>query len=532
MPNNHFLLVYPEFPETFWSFKHTLQFIGKKALMPPLGLATIAGMVGKGYSLSAVDLNVSALSDAQILEADLVLVSSMLIQKESFLQVIQRCKELGKPVAVGGPYPTECVEELAGLPSHQRPDYFILDEGEVTFPPFLRDWEAGHPKPLYRSKEKPSLERAPIPRFDLFDLQAYNVLPLQFSRGCPFDCEFCDIVHLFGRVPRTKSPTQFLTELDTALQVGFKGNVFIVDDNFIGNRKKVKELLRALVSWQEAHQYPVQFCTEASIDLAKDEELLDLMVQAGFYMVFLGLETPMEHSLEEAGKVQNLKTNIVESVKKIQSRGIEVTGGFIIGFDSDPPDIAEHQIKFIDELAVPTAMVGLLTALPGTRLYDRLVQERRLLNTATGNNTHQLEMNFIPRLPMQRLIQSYRKLLREIYKPKAYFKRCLEFLNRLPKKVMFSTTYHRSGTFSFQNMAILIRSFFKQTFSWYGVSYLFYILRALKQHPNKIVQIVSFAVQGHHLLTLTRRILQTKANRTPYTVPHVQKRIKYDTVQS
>lgn len=532
MPNNRFLLVYPEFPETFWSFKHTLRFIGKKALMPPLGLATIAGMVGEGYNLQALDLNVSTLSDAQISEADLILVSAMLVQKESFHRVIQRCKKWGKPVAVGGPYPTECVEELSHLPADQRPDFFILDEGEVTFPPFLKDWEAGHPKPLYRSPIKPSLDQAPIPRFDLFDLDAYNVLPLQFSRGCPFDCEFCDIVHLFGRTPRTKSPSQFIKELETALNMGFKGNVFIVDDNFIGNRKRVKELLRSLVAWQEAHRYPVQFCTEASIDLAKDEELLDLMVQAGFYMVFLGLETPLEHSLEEAGKMQNLKTDVLESVRKIQSRGIEVTGGFIIGFDSDPVDIADHQIRFIDELAVPTAMVGLLTALPGTRLYDRLLQEGRLLRTASGNNTHELEMNFRPRQPMQKLIESYRKLLGEIYKPKAYFKRSLEFLNRLPPKVTIPDTSPRSKTFSLQNVLTLLRSFFKQTFSWYGFSYLSYMWKALRQHPDKIVQIVSFAVQGHHLMKLTRRILRTPSPLTYQTVPHVQSRIKYDTVQT
>ncbi len=531
MSNHRFLLVYPEFPETFWSFKHTLRFIGKKALMPPLGLATIAGMVGKEYDLSAVDLNVSSLLDSQILEADLVLVSAMLIQKESFLQVIQRCKRLGKPVAVGGPYPTECLEELSHLPADQRPNFFVLDEGEVTFPPFLKDWEAGHPKPLYRSKEKPSIETSPMPRFDLFELDAYNVLPLQFSRGCPFDCEFCDIVHLFGRTPRTKSPSQFLAELETALNMGFKGNVFVVDDNFIGNRKRVKELLRALVSWQKARHYPVQFCTEASIDLVKDEELLDLMVQAGFYMVFLGLETPLEHSLEEAGKMQNLKTDVLESVRKIQSRGIEVTGGFIIGFDSDPIDIANHQIKFIEELAIPTAMVGLLSALPGTRLYQRLLQEGRILNAASGNNTHDLQMNFLPRQPMQRLLESYRKLLAEIYKPKAYFGRCLEFLNRLPEEVRFSDTYHRSRTFSLKNIKILFHSFFKQTLSWYGFSYISYLFRAFKHHPKKIVQIVSFAVQGHHLLQLTRRILQTNSIRASRAVPHVQSRIKYDTVQ-
>ncbi len=507
MKGKQFLLVYPEIPDTYWSFRYTLRFIDKKALMLPLGLATIAGLVPNTYSLKAVDMNVSPLRDQDIAEADLILISAMLVQKQSFLDVLRRCKALGTPVAVGGPYPTSCFEELRSLPPAEKPDFFILNEGEITFPQFLQDWERGTPREVYQSTEKPSLDQIPLPRFDLFDLNAYNVLPLQFSRGCPYDCEFCDIVSLFGHVPRTKPPARFLEELESALDLGFEGNVFIVDDNFIGNRKRVKELLSFLIRWQKEKGYPVQFCTEASIDLAKDEELLDQMVQAGFYMVFLGIETPQESSLKEAGKIQNLRIDMAESVRKIQSRGIEVTGGFIMGFDSDPPDIAERQIHFIQELAIPTAMVGLLTALPGTRLHQRLLQEGRLLKTASGNNTHELDLNFEPRHPRQLLIQGYQRLLAEIYKPRVYFKRCLELLGRLPYQTTPLGQERKKDTISFKNIKILLRSFLKQTFSPYGLSYLSYFFRALRKYPDKIVWIVSFAVQGHHFFKITREIV-------------------------
>ncbi|MFQ3619762.1 MAG: B12-binding domain-containing radical SAM protein [Spirochaetales bacterium] len=509
MPKNKFLFVYPKVPETYWSFKHTLSLINKKALMLPLGLATVAGLVDKAYSVTGVDVNVTPLKDSHIEEADLVLVSAMLIQKQSFLEIVHRCKEKGKPVAVGGPYPTESLEELQSLPSSYRPDYFILNEGEVTFPQFLKDWEQGKPREIYQSSEKPSLDRCPLPRFDLFNLPAYNVLPLQFSRGCPFDCEFCDIVHLFGRVPRTKPPEQFLTELNTALQLGFRGNVFVVDDNFIGNRTKVKELLRAIIQWQKEHKYPVGFSTEASVDLAKDEELLELMVQARFTMVFIGLETPILSSLQEAGKVQNLKNSVIESVRKIQLRGIEVTGGFILGFDSDPEDIAQHQIHFIEELAIPTAMVGLLTALPGTKLYHRLVQEGRIISNASGNNTHTFAVNFKPKLSVSLLLENYRKVISSIYHPKAYFNRCIEFLNRLPKIKASSSSILQEKRVNWGNLKVLFRSLLRQALSWYGLRYLYYLFRALKAHPDKIVPIISFAVQGHHLLQISRKLLRS-----------------------
>lgn len=432
MSHNRFLLVYPEFPETFWSFKHTLRFIGKKALMLPLGLATIGGMVGKEYTLSAVDLNVSALSDAQIREADLVLMSAMLIQKESFHTVIRRCKRLGKPVAVGGPYPTECVEELSSLPPDQRPDFFILDEGEVTFPLFLKDWEKGTPQPLYRSKEKPSLDRAPIPRFDLFDLNAYNVLPLQFSRGCPFDCEFCDIVHLFGRVPRTKSPAQFLTELETALNLGFEGNVFIVDDNFIGNPTHAREMLARITPWQAERQEPFTFWTQVSVNLAQDRDLIDRMTAANFSHVFIGVESPDPEVLRGAHKHQNIAHPLVESLCTIRDNGLTIVGSFIMGFDNETAGVGERIAALVDAAALPNAILHILTPLPNTRLWHRLKEEGRLEEDRFWKHNDDMQavewsLFFQPTRPAAEILEEFHRLGHYLYNRASFMDRAYRY---------------------------------------------------------------------------------------------------------
>jgi radical SAM superfamily enzyme YgiQ (UPF0313 family) len=505
MPKKRILLVYPKIPPTYWSMKHAISLIGKRGLMPPLGLMTIAGYLpAEEYDVKLVDMNVRRLQNRDLAWAELVMVSAMLVQKASFLEVLRRCAKAGIPVAAGGPYPTACPEEMEGV------DYLVLDEGEVTLPRFLSDWKAGRAARLYSDEAKPELDSGPMPRFDLVDHTRYANMPLQFSRGCPFNCEFCDIVTLFGRVPRTKSPGRFMAELEALLATGFRGNVFVVDDNFIGNKARVKEMLRAIGPWQAERGYPFRLSTEASIDLGRDEELLDLMVAANFTMVFLGLETPNAGSLECAGKRQNLLLDPPRAVEAIQRKGIEVTGGFIVGFDADPPGICDEQIRFVKELAVPVAMVGLLTALPRTALRERLKREGRLLSRSSGDNTHSASFNFRTILPEARLLDGYYRVLGEIYRPRAYFDRCLELLRRLPEWRRKPRPGSR-GSITPRNLWYLLRSLFMQGFSRYGLEYFRYLFKAVRISPGLVETFITFAVQGRHFFIITRRFLRGKA---------------------
>jgi radical SAM superfamily enzyme YgiQ (UPF0313 family) len=501
-------LVYPETPETYWSYRHALRFVDKKALMPPLGLSTAAAILGEEFEYRLVDMNVEPLREGDIAWAQFVFVSAMIVQAESLKEVIARCNRAGKPVVAGGPYPTSCYEEIEGV------DCFVLGEGECTIPELRRDILAGTLRPVYRATTRPSIEEAPVPRFDLCKLSLYETLPLQFSRGCPFDCEFCDIVSLFGHRVRTKGPDQFLREMDALRETGFYGSVFIVDDNFIGNRRRVKALLRRIADWQEDAGYPFVLSTEASVDLADDPELLGLMEAAGFRMVFVGLETPVQESLKGAGKRQNLRGDMIAKVRKIQRSGIEVTAGFIIGFDSDPPDIAERQIDFIRELGVPTAMVGLLMALPNTRLWDRLTKEGRMLFRSKGNNTHDVELNFVPKLPVRVLTDAYHSVLRSIYEPKHYFERCLKLLRCYPRR----PTVRRIRTplrVVLSQARALFRSLRWQGTSPYALWYWLYLIRAVAVRPRQLVTALTLAVRGHHFITITESMVRPKEGPAP-----------------
>jgi radical SAM superfamily enzyme YgiQ (UPF0313 family) len=415
------LLVYPEFPDTYWSFRHALSFEGKKAAFPPLGLMTISAMLPASWERRLVDLNVRPLKTSDIEWADIVFASAMIVQKDSLLRVIQTCKARGKRLVVGGPYITTSIEALPMV------DHIFVGEAEATLPEFLRDLERGKMKRVYQADERPSLAMTPVPHFHLADLKRYSAMSIQYSRGCPFQCEFCDIIEIYGRRPRTKTNEQVLAELDALLAAHWQGLVFIVDDNFIGNKPNVKRLLPALAEWSAAHNHPFSFITEASVNLADDEELLEGMRKAKFRRVFLGIETPVEESLKEAQKYQNTRHSLLDSVRKIQSYGMEVMAGFIVGFDHDPEDIFERQIRFIRESAIPLAMVGLLTALPDTQLWRRLKGEGRLLAESTGNNTD-ASLNFIPKMDMARLIEGYKSILQNIYNPAEYYQRALDCL--------------------------------------------------------------------------------------------------------
>jgi radical SAM superfamily enzyme YgiQ (UPF0313 family) len=487
-------MVYPKIPTTYWSFDHALPFIGKKSSLPPLGLMTVAAMLPPNYVVRLIDLNVSTLEREDIESADIVFISSMIVQKQSFEQIVALCGECNRPVVAGGPYPISSYQEIEGV------DVFVLDEAELTLPRFLADLEAGHPQKLYRDPGKPDITRTPVPRFDLIEVGAYDSMPLQYSRGCPYNCEFCDIIEMFGRVQRTKTAEQFLRELDAVKESGFRGSLFIVDDNFVGNHRKVKELLRSVVTWQKLHGFPFAFFTEASIDLAQDDELLDLMVEAGFRMVFVGIETPDEGTLAYTQKRQNLKSPILESVEKIQRRGIEVTAGFILGFDTDAPDIFERQISFIQQAGIPIAMVGLLNALPNTQLWRRLEQEGRLKRSTTGNNTHTLGMNFVPRMPESNLVDGYKRVLSELYSPKRYFERCITLLGRL------SPATKAARSTSWNEIRALLLSLLKQGFSSYSLQYWRYLLTAVLTRPRLFPDAVAFAIKGYHFFAITGEI--------------------------
>jgi radical SAM superfamily enzyme YgiQ (UPF0313 family) len=375
------LLVYPEFPDTYWSFRHALSFEGKRSAFPPLGLLTISALLPADWSRRLVDMNIRELTLRDIEWADVVFCSAMLVQRDSLKRVIALSKSRGKRVVVGGPYISTSAENLPSV------DHIFVGEAEETLPQFVRDLELGTARRVYKATERPALSATPLPHFKLTSLKHYSSMSVQYSRGCPFQCEFCDIIEIYGRVPRTKSNQQMLEELDALRRIGWRGPVFIVDDNFIGNKRNVKNLLPELADWSERHGGPFSFFTEASVNLAEDDELLELMRRAGFYRVFLGIETPVKESLKEAQKSQNMRSDLLQSVRKVQSYGMEVMAGFIIGFDNDPEDIFERQINFIRESAIPLAMVGLLTALPQTQLWRRLQREGRLLKESTGNNT-------------------------------------------------------------------------------------------------------------------------------------------------
>jgi radical SAM superfamily enzyme YgiQ (UPF0313 family) len=416
------LLVYPKYPLTFWSFKYALKFISKKASLPPLGLMTVAAMLPEDWEVRLIDKNVTKLLDDDLLWADYVFISSMSIQRDSAESVIRRCKTLGVKMIAGGPLFTSVPDEFSDV------DHLILNEAEVTLPLFLEDLKKGKAHHIYTSPKWADLSTTPVPRFELLNMKKYASMNIQYSRGCPFDCDFCNITVLYGRVPRTKETSQILAELNSLYTRGWRGSVFIVDDNFIGNKAKLKrEVLPAIISWMEARKHPFNLYTEVSINLSDDPELMMLMVRAGFDQVFVGIESPNDASLAECSKLQNRNRDLIACVRKIQQAGLEVQAGFIVGFDKDPAMIFERLIEFIQDSGIVTAMVGLLNAPHGTKLYHRLKEEGRLVKSATGDNTD-FSINFIPKMKTEALLTGYKTILKTIYSPKHYYARVITFL--------------------------------------------------------------------------------------------------------
>jgi len=484
------LLVYPEFPDTFWSFKHALKFIHKKAGAPPLGLLTVAAMLPAEWEKRLVDLNVTELTDEYLAWADFVFVSAMIVQRKSAQAVIERCKTAGVKVVAGGPLFTMEHEQFPDV------DYFVLNEAEETLAPFLRDLEQGRAERVYASDVYPDIHQTPVPLWDLADLKYYDTISIQFSRGCPFNCDFCNVTALLGHRPRTKSPAQIIAELDSLYALGWRKSIFFVDDNFIGNKKQIKsDLLPALIEWRK-NKVGMPFSTEASINLADDPELMRLMTQAGFNTVFVGIETPNEDSLIECSKNQNKGRDLVESVKILQRAGLQVQGGFIVGFDNDSPSIFQQQIDFIQKSGIVTAMVGLLQAPLGTRLYERMQKEGRLVNDFSGDNVDG-STNIIPRMGLEPLREGYREILSHIYAPKYYYERVLTFLCEYqpPKiRVPLDSQYILALWRSIYQLGIrgVERVQYWRLFFW-----------ALFRRPRLFPLAITFAIYGFHFRQVT-----------------------------
>jgi radical SAM superfamily enzyme YgiQ (UPF0313 family) len=481
------LLLHPLYPTTFWSFKYALKFVSKKAMLPPLGLITISAMLPQTWQRRLVDLNIANLKETDLQWADLVFISAMNIQRESAEEIIKECKKYHKPIVAGGPLFTQCYEDFSMI------DFLVLNEAEITLPLFLKDLENGNPGHIYQTSEFPDITQTPSPDFSLLSLKNYSTLSIQYSRGCPFSCDFCEIPYLFGHKVRTKETNQILNELEILYQLNWRGQIFIVDDNFIGNKKKLKtDLLPQLITWMKERKNPFEFITETSIDLADDEELMDLMNEAGFTSVFIGIETPEEKSLDECRKVQNRNRDLLLSIRKINSKGMQVSAGFIVGFDSDTSSIFQRQIDFIQQSGIITAMVGLLNAPRNTKLYRRLHAENRILPTFSGNNTD-FNTNIIPKMSFQDLQSGYMKIIREIYSIKPYYQRVRTYLKNC--KGGFSRPGKISGNRikAFIESIIIIGLIDKGRFEFWKL-----FIWSLFRGPSYLTNAIAYSIYGYH----------------------------------
>ena len=489
------LLVYPRYPDTFWSFRHALKFTSEKVFVPPLGLLTIAALLPKTWDLRLVDLNVDVLEDEDIRWANYVFLSAMEVQQASVREIMTKVKAHGKKIVAGGPLFTIAPEKFPDV------DHLILQEAEGTLPAFIEDLKRGEEKAIYTSTEWPDITCSPIPHWDLLRIRKYAVLCIQYSRGCPFDCEFCDIALLNGKKPRTKTTTQIIRELETLYQKGWRGVVFFTDDNFIGRPNKLKEdLLPALIKWMEQKRYPFSFLTQTTINLVDDEDLMKLMVAAGFDSVFVGIETPEEKSLHECHKVVNRHRDLLAAVRKMQSFGLEVLGGFIVGFDSDPPVIFQKHANFIQQSGIVTAMVGLLNAPRGTKLYERLRQEGRLRGELTGDNTD-FSINFLPKMGHQALLEGYRYLVTYIYSPCHFYRRLVTFLRHYRPVRRGGYTFRLSYIKAFFHSSWVLGIIAEGRF-YYWKALLWTILR----RPQLFSLCVRRAVYGYHF----RKVFQSQ----------------------
>ncbi len=491
------LMVYPRYPDTFWGFKHALKFISKKTALPPLGLITVASYLPKEWNVKLVDMNAETLNEDDVKNSDYVFISAMNIQRESAKKAIKMANDFKVPVVAGGPLFTMEPDHFSDV------DHFVLGEAEDIMEKLVKDIENGNVKRYYASPRFPDIKKTPIPRWELLNLKWYASMSMQFSRGCPYNCEFCDIGALNGRIPRSKSTEQVIKELQSLYDVGWRKSVFFVDDNFIGKKALLKrEILPEMIRWQREHGNPFTFYTEVSVDLSDDDELMDLMEEAGFNRVFVGIETPDPDSLQEANKYQNIKHDLKVSIQKMQSHGFDVQGGFIVGFDNDKPTIFKRQFDFIQETGIVTAMMGILNAPRGSALYERMRREGRLIGETTGNNVN-ISTNFIPKMDPRTLIEGYKKLISALYSPKNYYERLKKFLSvyKLPKlsrpKIDFND----------------VRAFLRSTFyiGFLGKErkeYWKMLLWSIFKKPKYFSTVVAFAIYGFHFRKIAEEIVK------------------------
>ena len=494
------LMIFPQYPTSFWSFVHTLKYISKKAVFPPMGLLTVAALLPKDWNIRLVDLNIEKLQEKDLQWADYVMISATNIQRDSTNKILDECRRLQKIVIAGGPLFANRLEEYTDIVDH-----LVLDEGELTIPLFLADLAKGNAQKVYRSNnEFALLQNTPLPRWDLINIKHYASLMIQHSRGCPFNCEFCDVPLLFGNTPRIKSDEQFLRELQAVYDTGWRGTVFIIADNFIGNRKAARSLLPKMIVWMKDHQYPFKFFTELSINVADDDEMIQLIVNAGFDNVFIGLETPNEESLKTVAKNHNCQRDMVAAIKKLQAAGLQVCGGFIVGFDQDDETIFDRQIKFIQEGGVVAAMIGILNVMPNTKLWQRLEKEGRLLDKFQLDNTDG-NLNYIPVMDKDVLTKGYREMLKTLYSPRIFYQRVNEFLQSYNPATIVRRDKH-----ILKNVRALLKSILYLGILGNGASQWYYwkmVIKSLLFYPKAFADAMQFMIYGEHFRKVANELL-------------------------
>jgi radical SAM superfamily enzyme YgiQ (UPF0313 family) len=494
------LMVWPKFPPSFWGFEGVLQMIPEAAMTPPLGMITVAALCPNRWKIRLVDHCFDELRDEDLVWADLVMISAMHAQRVDALAVLARARVLNRRTFVGGPWASTEPEVVL-----QYADHVFVGEAEEAFAAIAKQLEDGTAQRLYKAIDKPDMTGSPIPRFDLLKLNMYTSMPVQFSRGCPFQCEFCDIITIYGRKPRAKEPAQIIRELDTLRALGWKNEVFIVDDNFIGNHHKALALSKELALWQVEHKHPFSFYTEASIDLAAKTELLEAMVAANFMYVFIGIETPSSEALKESRKFQNLRSNNVDQVRIIQEAGLWVLAGFIVGFDSDDETIFQRQLDFIELTNITWAMAGVLQAPPTTALYDRMKLEGRLIENSEAT-TNFSPPNFETNLELTVLLRGLSTLLFGLYEAKPFFARALRSLEvwkpratQVPPELPMA-----------YNLKVLARSMWTQGMrSSYKREYwrfLYKLIGGFWKEPAKIWLGFTVLLSAHHFLIYSREV--------------------------